>query len=131
MTGGRAFHAEAEGAAGSGAPHAARPHPAPFPGRPATEEAGARLAPLARTAAPAQPLHSRDRPRPPAAQSLPERTPPEPRSSPATNKDRSTTATAMLPRRLQQRRANTEPAATTRVTTAAPGGDELQLGPSP
>lgn len=83
-------------------PSSARPRQAPPPraGREKAAREATRVPPLDRTATPA-PLP----PPTPAAQGLPERAPPAPGSSPATNKDSSTTSTAMVPRRQQQCRA--------------------------
>lgn len=105
-TGGRAFLEEAKGGGRLRCPHAAqprRPAPASPPGRAATgrpgekaekEAAGPRPSPAARTAASAPLPSTRARPRVP-----------RPRASPATKKDKSTTNTAMAPRRPQQCRA--------------------------
>ena len=101
-TGGLAFLEEAEGGGRLGCPQAAPPRPAPAspPGRAATgrpgekaekEAAGAIPSPAARTAASAPLPPTRGRPRVP-----------RPGASPATTKDKSTTSTAMVPRRPQQ-----------------------------
>lgn len=109
-TAGRAFLAEAEGAPTQASPAPPGPVPAspqaePPQAGPQTRPAGARPPPAARTAAHAA-LPTAAHPRLPATPEpggprscLAGRAPPAPGSSPVTEKDRSTTSTAMVPRR--------------------------------
>lgn len=120
---GRAFLEGAEGGGRFRCPHATQPRPArPSPRKPARPrrhrlaqredrersgwgEATAGCPHCGTRPTAAHPwLPATPEPRGPRS-SLTERAPPAPGSSPATEKDRNTTSTAMVPRRLQQRRA--------------------------